>query len=256
MAENLPHVIFTLQNGKYAISGEYVLHIEVLGKVTPMVDSQPYCRGVVLFNGQSIPVFDMRGMFGIGNYAEELHNFMMQRIQDHEEWVAALEDHVASGVPFDKTTDPHQCAFGKWYDNFETDNSYLGMYLKSVDKPHKDIHETGEMVLRLMKEGKTGEAREAIQEMKATSFAKTKEILSGAAAVYEEGAREMLIIISTGGETRGIIVDSINSIKRLEDMCGVPPVRNSGDRYIEDIAVDKDSNDDLILILDAKLLGA
>ena len=41
---------------------------------------------------------------------------------------------------FKLAIDPHKCAFGKWYDNFETDNRTLSGCLKKCDAPHQEIH--------------------------------------------------------------------------------------------------------------------
>ncbi len=243
----LPYVVFKLKDNKFALSSRYVLHIEVLGTVTPMAGMDQFCRGIILFNDVSVPVFDMRSMFGIGNYVKELESFMQERIKNHEDWVAALEHSVETGEEFKMTTDPHKCAFGKWFDTFESDNSYFNVYMRGVDAPHKAIHRTGEVVMRLMREGKKDEAMDEIRRMKDTDFAKTKEILAGASQIYMEGSREMLIVLQMEDGMKGIIVDSITDIKVLNDMCGVPK-NTENCKYISNIAKDKMPDGDVELI--------
>jgi len=248
---DLPDVIFTLQDEKYSISSKYVLHIEVLPEITPMAGMEPHCRGIIIFNDQSVPVYDMRKIFDISNFHEELEAMMHQRIEDHEHWVNALEDSVRQGTEFTLTTDPHECAFGKWYDSFETDNSYLSMYLKSIEAPHSAIHKTGETVKKLMAEGKKEEAEKVINEMKATDFAKTKKLLANISTIYQEGMREMLIIMQVGDELKSMVVDSISSIKKLTDLCELPPNMPYGkSQYVERLAKDyHDDKMDVILML-------
>ncbi len=243
----LPYVVFRLQDNKFALSSRYVLHIEVLGNVTPMAGMGEFCRGIILFNDISVPVFDMRSMFGICNYVNELESFMQERIKNHEDWVAALENSVENGVEFKMTTDPHKCAFGKWFDTFESDNSYFNVYIRSVDAPHKAIHKTGEVVMRLMREGKRDEAMDVIRKMKDTDFVRTKEILAGASKIYMEGSREMLIVLQMEDGLKGIVVDSITDIKPLNDMCGVPK-NSETSKYISNIAKDKTQEGDIELI--------
>jgi purine-binding chemotaxis protein CheW len=66
---------------------------------------------------------------------------MMQlREQDHRKWLLELEASVQEHRSFLMTTDPHKCAFGKWYDNYHADNAWLAALLKKVDGPHRQIH--------------------------------------------------------------------------------------------------------------------
>lgn len=243
----LPYVIFKLKDNKFALSSRYVLHIEVLGTVTPMAGMGQFCRGIILFNEVSVPVFDMRSMFGIGNYVKELESFMQERIKNHEDWVAALEKSVETGEEFKMTTDPNKCAFGKWFDTFESDNSYFNVYMRGVDAPHRAIHKTGEVVMRLMREGKRNEAMDEIRRMKDTDFVKTKEILAGASKIYMEGSREMLIVLQMEDGLKGIVVDSITDIKVLNDMCGMPK-NSDNSKYISNIAKDRTPDGDIELI--------
>jgi hypothetical protein len=66
---------------------------------------------------------------------------MMQlREQDHRKWLLELEASVQEHRSFLMTTDPHKCAFGKWYDNYHADNAWVAALLKKVDGPHRQIH--------------------------------------------------------------------------------------------------------------------
>lgn len=248
----MPHVIFKVQDSLFAISSTYVLHIEVLGKVTPIVDAKNFVRGVILFNEQSIPVYDLRLIFGMSDYSSELDTFMQQRIADHENWVAELERSVENDTEFALTTNPHECAFGKWFDHFHTDNSYLAMFLNNVDEPHKAIHATGEMVKKLMAQGKKEEAQQAIREMKSTSFAQTKDILQNVSDVYKESSKEMLVILQVEDSIKSIIVDHISGIKILDEFCDIPPNMKKS-IFIESFAKtnNPDTNSlDIIQVLD------
>ncbi|MGI6152200.1 MAG: CZB domain-containing protein [Christensenellaceae bacterium] len=250
----LPHVIFKLQESQYAISSTHVLHIQKLEQVIPIVGTGPFVRGTVLFNGMTVPVYELRTMFGMSDLGAELDAFMQQRITDHENWVAALEASIENNTNFTLTTDPHQCAFGKWLDNFHSDNSYLTMHLHSVDEPHKAVHQTGETVKRLMAAGNKEAAKEAVEEMKNTHFKRTLEILSQVSDVYKESSKEMLVIIQVGDAIKGLIVDFISGIGVLNDFCEMPPNMEKS-QYISQIAKQKRGNTtDIIQILDPFML--
>jgi purine-binding chemotaxis protein CheW len=77
---------------------------------------------------------------GLTSAVEETESFcalMQQREQDHRNWLNELE---ASSRPFTLATDPHQCAFGKWYDKFKAENAWVAALLKKFDVPHRQIH--------------------------------------------------------------------------------------------------------------------
>ncbi len=255
--QDLPHVIFTVKDNKYALSSKYVLHLEVLGEVTPMVGMESYARGVILFHEEAVPVYDMRKLFGIRSHGEELAEFMTERMQDHENWVAALEKSVEDGTEFTLTTDPHMCKFGKWFDSYETDNNYFEMYIKTIEHPHLEVHETGKVVKKLMAGGKRDEAREAIKKMKATSYARTMNILREAAKVYVEGSKDMLIVLQLNDVKKSIVVDEICNVKFLSDMCSVPHnMSGSQSEYVCAIAKDRlpDGDTDLIFMFNIDML--
>jgi hypothetical protein len=63
-----------------------------------------------------------------------------QRQQDHMKWLTESEASVAENRPFALTTDPHACAFGRWYDNFHTDDPWLAAAVRKLDAPRRRIH--------------------------------------------------------------------------------------------------------------------
>lgn len=254
--QDLPDIIFKLQDDLYAVSSKYVVYISVLSDVTPTSGDDPRYRGTVIFNGKSVHVYDLRNLFGIHNFEQELNALVSQRIADHVNWVNKLEESVNENRPFELTTNPHACAFGKWYDSFKTDDTYLAMYLKQINEPHTAIHETGKRVKKLMAEGKQEEAKAEVEEMKRTHFAKTKSLLEGMVQVYKNGVREMLIMMKVDGVLKGIVVDRIVGIKKLEDLTPLPENMPRGrSDYIECLAKDKVGDlSDVIKILDPRAL--
>jgi chemoreceptor zinc-binding protein len=41
-----------------------------------------------------------------------------ERKNDHIHWVNEFERSIKNDEQINLNTDPHECAFGKWYDNF------------------------------------------------------------------------------------------------------------------------------------------
>ena len=63
-----PWIIFTLDHTEYAINSKYVLCIEILEKITPVVDMPHFCPGVTKLRGDMISLLDLRALFGWGDY--------------------------------------------------------------------------------------------------------------------------------------------------------------------------------------------
>lgn len=66
--QDYPWILFALGGTEYAINSKYVLSIEILGEITPVVDSQPHCPGITRSRGDMIELLDMRALFGLGDY--------------------------------------------------------------------------------------------------------------------------------------------------------------------------------------------
>lgn len=75
------------------------------------------------FRGKTIELLDTRTLLNVKSISEEIREFcdmIDARRQDHINWLNKLESCVHDDVEFTLTTDPHKCAFGKWYDHYES----------------------------------------------------------------------------------------------------------------------------------------
>lgn len=77
----LPHIIFKLNDHKYALSSEFVIHMEALGVVTPMIDMDAHCCGMKLFGGVSVPIYNLHSMFDIDGMKAAADNPKSQQSQ-------------------------------------------------------------------------------------------------------------------------------------------------------------------------------
>lgn len=139
----MPWVIFHLLDEQFAVSANHVREMVAMPKVVPVPQTPDYIRGVINLRDQVIPVMDLRlrmGMTSLVDETEDLIKLLDQREQDHKNWIAELESSVREQRGFKLATDPHKCAFGKWYDNFKTENRILAGCLRKFDAPHQKIH--------------------------------------------------------------------------------------------------------------------
>jgi len=65
-----PWILFALSDTAYSINSKYVLSIEILGEITPIVDAQHYSPGITSSRGEMIELVDMHALFGTGNYLD------------------------------------------------------------------------------------------------------------------------------------------------------------------------------------------
>jgi len=63
-----PWIVFAIGGTEYGINSKYVLSIEILGKITPIVDAQSHCPGITKSRGDMINLLDLRALFGLGDY--------------------------------------------------------------------------------------------------------------------------------------------------------------------------------------------
>lgn len=138
-----PYIVFKLDEELYCISSKYVATLMQLPKFNVLPDSPPFIAGTFSYRGRIIEMFDLRVAFGLPSLQKEYQNFadmIDHRRQDHVNWVDELDRCVETGKKFTLATDPHSCAFGKWYDNYHSDNNLVSFHMKKIDNPHKMLH--------------------------------------------------------------------------------------------------------------------
>jgi len=145
---------------------------------------------------------------------------MDTRRQDHINWLDTLEKCTNDGIPFTLTTDPHKCAFGKWYDTYKTTD--LSIMFHSVfskfDAPHKAIHAIGAKADELIKFGKTQEAIELIEKTKNNELKQMMHIFDEVKTAFKESNREIVVVFGDGKNNLSIAVKKIVAIEYLTDI--------------------------------------
>lgn len=218
---NSPWVLIELNKVVYAISCEAVLSLNQVPTITPMPKAPKEVRGVIDFRTKIIELLDTRILLGIKSITEEIKDFaamMDQRFKDHTNWIETLEKSVLSDTEFSLTTDPHQCAFGKWYDTYKIDNAntkLLSTY-KKFDKPHQAIHKIGISAKELIAKGKKEEAIELIKSTRNTELKQMLHLFDDIKDAYAESKRETIVVFGVNeNKCVGLSVDQITAIEHL-----------------------------------------
>jgi len=76
----------------------------------------------------------------------------------HYRWVDNLREAVRKKGKFEGELDPTNCIFGKWYYSYQLPYPELEKLFKSLEEPHKKLHQSGEAVIRAIRQGNIPEA--------------------------------------------------------------------------------------------------
>jgi methyl-accepting chemotaxis protein len=107
------------------------------------------------------------------------HVLFKKRVVDtvtgHDDWSpAAMPDH-------------HGCRLGKWYDAIKNEKIRAHSAFRSLNEPHKAVHDAGHRALSAAEEGRTGDAFQALADLDAAS----KKVLQGLQELHAAMDREL-----------------------------------------------------------------
>lgn len=222
--KSVPYVLVDIAGIIYAISCESVLSLEQLSKITSLPNAPLEVRGVVKFRGRIIELINARVLLNSKSIDEEVREFselMDTMLNAHLDWVNTLEDCILNGKEFTLTTDPHKCAFGKWYDNFKTNDSVLSFELAKFDKPHKAIHQIGITAVDMLKKGDKDGAVELINSTKDTELQQMIHLFAETKTAYAKSLREILVVL--GLDEYNAVSISVDEIVAIEHLFEIDP---------------------------------
>jgi len=215
----MPWVIARVHHQMAALHSSVVRELVIQPEVTPVPHMPDSFRGVMNWRGKIIPCLDLRkrlGMPGAQEELDELAGLITARAADHIAWMEELFRSVEEKRPFTLTSDPHACAFGKWYDNFHTNNLTVSALLRKMDAPHKAVHAVAVRVEALKAEGKFDAAARVVNSARETTLARLLDLFSGFEAVLKENYRPVAIIVNASGALAAITVDSVEAVEHLD----------------------------------------
>ena len=225
MSEKFPsdieYLVFTINKNRYGVAHHEVVSVMDIPEITIIPRLPTEIRGVLPFRGGNIPLFDLRVSFGVTTRDQETKDLvenLAQRRQDHINWLNKLEEEVHNAVPISVQTNPHLCAFGKWYDKFESDNANLRSYMLRFDEPHKAIHALAIEAKKLIDSNDTDGAKALIAKAKVEVLTRLLGLFDGIGELVEKYLKEYMVVLDTGTQPFAIAVDDINFFSPLSDI--------------------------------------
>lgn len=213
-----------LQTQLYAIESTYVESISVLEEtISVLPESNNIKPGIIHSRGRVIPIINLRAALGLKTFEEEqaaFENMLEQRKNDHIHWVNEMERCLKEDDTFRLTTDPHKCAFGKWYDNYQTENQTISFHLRKIDEPHKKLHETAHLAFECPRQCDDCERekclREQLKEDAHTYMKIVVGLLDEAKSIFRENSRTMCVIVKDKENSfLGLLVDEVLAVESL-----------------------------------------
>lgn len=263
-SEESEYLVFTVNQSRYGIPHVNVVSVLDAPDHTAVPHMPPEVRGVIPFREGNVPLFDLRVHFGWTPRDEETRGLietMAQRKQDHINWLTKLKEEVHGRQEISVQTNPHKCAFGKWYDRFESDNLNLNNYMQRFDAPHREIHQVAVEAGALVRGDRWEEAEHLIQLTEHGVLARLIELFDGIEDQVRKYLWEYAIILQDDGNLFSIVVDDINFFSRLNHVEHPLPsgVTMGGDNLVQALGRYReegcDEEQDILLLDIARLAG-
>lgn len=214
-------IVLRIAGHDLGIATRYVREMFPLAQIHRPPGAPEGVRGLVRLRQQLLPAWDMRRVLGYKTLPEELAEFAAmfeQRKQDHVDWLEELRRSVEERRAFQKTTDPHACAFGRWYDAYKAPDSVLAIQLMKFDAPHKKIHALATTVRKLVDMGEHGRATAMIRDAWNNELATMLGIFDETLPMIRCLSKEIVLLASDGSCSMGLIVDDVTETCDLELM--------------------------------------
>ncbi|NLL46139.1 MAG: hypothetical protein GX250_04945 [Clostridiales bacterium] len=209
----------SLSNQKYAVNCDYVDSIfQLQQEITGLPSASGEIVGVINLRGMMLTLIDLRRLLGMETLEQELLEFesMLRRYQQaHMDWVRELKSCLEDKREFQLPTDPHACAFGKWYDSYKPESQIVALTLAKIDEPHKKLHESALKCFALKDKGEEVMKKLVNEEIQALAD-QVVGLIEMTIVNYRESYRKVCIAISDGSSRLGIIADSVHAVGKIE----------------------------------------
>ena len=213
-------ITVTIADKNYAFPIRDLVEIIIVpNEVHPLPNMPTTQRGIFRLRDKIIPLLDTRKKMGMTSRYEEsesLINIFLARKQDHLDWMNELESSVKEDREFKKTTDPHACAFGKWYDTYKATSHIMAHQLKRFDTPHKAIHALAKQIFDI----KVTQGKEAAlllcQKARSKEVATMLKIFDDAVTTLRQTGREVGLVFQFNDKPLALTVDNTEHVKVFE----------------------------------------
>ena len=215
----MPWIVFFLDKQPYATSCEFGREMFVSRGHVEMPRSADFVRGAIDLRGEVLTLVDLRKWAGLPSAHDDVEQLAVElekREQEHVEWLQELEASILEKRPFTKATDPHKCAFGKWYDNYHHDDMRVRAMLREFDAPHKAIHAIAKTAIQAAERGDIEAAQATIRETQESTLKEMVRLFGQIREAIRTSLNEVALVIKDENKACAVIVDAVESVEPLK----------------------------------------
>lgn len=250
-----PWVLFRVNNQVYGIPASNAQEMVTIPDVTPIPRVPEYVRGIINLRGSVIALIDLRLKLGQPSLKSEMDAFidiMRQREKDHVVWLDTLQHSIDTGEPFTLVRDPHQCAFGKWYETIDMRNARLQSVVARFDAPHRAIHGAADIIEGVVKRGEKDRASEMLKKVRDVHETALHALFDEMEDSLRAINQEVAIVVEYSNTVLAITVDAVESVEPLlaNSIEELPGSGGNDKRYIVSMLGRRSSDNAPVLIPD------
>lgn len=222
---DMPLIVFKVGDMTCAVDGASVISIQRMEEFTLTPHTPDEIFGSINFRNQVISILDLRTVFGLPTRIKEYSDFIKmldQRKQDHIKWVNTLKESVKNNTPFPLATNPHMCAFGKWYDKYNNPNKKIMFHLDRIRDPHNKLHYAALDVAKIQEKDcseqeKNEQIQDILRKVESEYMATVVGLLDSAKTIFKDIYQTMLIVLDDA-EPIAVAVDEVIAVTNLKEV--------------------------------------
>lgn len=228
---DLPWVIFEISRQLYAISTKLVTGIMSIPPVIRVANAPELFLGAVRVRGDVFPVLNTRKLLGCpsaNKEAETTIGILEENKEEHVRWFGLLKHCVESGKRFPMPLEHTGCFFGRWYYDYVRKGSPYSSDLRSVEAPHKEVHDLARKIDALR--GPDGVYDEAATELLEQAERHSQKIIScidGICQRIRETLTPMIITLSSPATRDTCMAFTVDSVKAVDEISMIDEKGNS-----------------------------
>lgn len=255
LSPDRPFLFARIHDIRVAIPAHEVQEILQMPAWHVIPNAPDFMRGMIHLRGSAIPLMDLRLRLRMPSSLVEIEamkELLHQREQDHIRWLHELEASIHEKRPFTLARDPTQCAFGKWYYSYKTDDLGFTALLYQFDAPHRRIHGIADVALKHAADGDFAGAEAVIEKTRSGDLHTMVQLFGEARESFARSRKELAILLTSGDRQMAISADKVESIDHVDptsvravgDLC-----QGTGATLLRNIAR-KDTDPNPVFLLD------
>lgn len=247
-------IVLRLQEQLFAVPSATVVEMLAMPEIRSVPRVPSHIRGVMNLRGRIMPVVDLRLRLCLdssANEAEALLETIRAREEEHRDWVSELETSVRERREFKLDTDPHKCAFGRWYDAYKPPNIALAAVLRKFEDPHRTTHAAGAEIVHHAAHQRWDEATRLVDRVRDIGLPHMVKLFADLRTAIRDSHRETAVVLEGGGTVYAVSVDAVESVERLKPgtIEPIPTAAASCDGLTSAVAR-RLKNDGIVMLLD------